>query len=135
MGQLMRAIGKMINSMDMERKSGLTKQNTKENMNSVKSTVMDDSVGLIVLSTKDSSSTTIFKEKEFINGQMEEGIKAHGSTTKCTDWDDLNGLMADAMKESILMINKEGTGIFFWPDGRVYEGAWKNGKQHGYGRY
>ena len=33
------------------------------------------------------------------------------------------------------MINKEGTGIFFWPDGRVYEGAWKNGKQHGYGRY
>lgn len=33
------------------------------------------------------------------------------------------------------MINKEGVGIFFWPDGRIYEGAWKNGKQHGYGRY
>ena len=33
------------------------------------------------------------------------------------------------------MINKEGVGIFFWPDGRVYEGQWKDGKQNGYGRY
>lgn len=48
---------------------------------------------------------------------------------------DLSGLMADAMKESTLMINKEGVGIFVWPDGRVYEGHWKDGKQHGYGRY
>jgi len=26
-------------------------------------------------------------------------------------------------------------GIFYWPDGRIYEGQWKDGKQHGYGRY
>jgi hypothetical protein len=23
---------------------------------------------------------------------------------------------------------KEGNGIFYWPDGRKYEGGWKNGK-------
>ena len=26
---------------------------------------------------------------------------------------------------------KEGNGTFFWPDGRVYESAWKNYKQQG----
>lgn len=30
---------------------------------------------------------------------------------------------------------KEGHGIFYWPDGRKYEGKWKNGKQHGEGTY
>ena len=49
--------------------------------------------------------------------------------------DDLNGPMADVMKGIIRMINKEGYGIFHWPDGRIYEGAWKEGKQNGYGRY
>lgn len=23
---------------------------------------------------------------------------------------------------------KEGNGVFYWPDGRKYEGGWKNGK-------
>ncbi len=43
--------------------------------------------------------------------------------------------MADVMKENIGMINKEGLGIFYWPDGRVYHGTWQNGKQQGYGKY
>ena len=30
---------------------------------------------------------------------------------------------------------KEGQGTFKWPDGRKYEGGWKNGKQHGKGTY
>ena len=30
---------------------------------------------------------------------------------------------------------KEGHGCFYWPDGRIYEGSWKNGKQHGEGIY
>ena len=29
---------------------------------------------------------------------------------------------------------KEGEGVFYWPDGRKYEGGWKNGKQHASGR-
>ena len=24
---------------------------------------------------------------------------------------------------------KEGYGVFYWPDGRIYKGYWKNGKQ------
>jgi hypothetical protein len=28
---------------------------------------------------------------------------------------------------------KDGAGKFFWPDGRSYEGEWKNCKQHGVG--
>lgn len=47
----------------------------------------------------------------------------------------LNGLTAGAMKENIGMINKEGVGIFYWPDGRIYHGTWANGKQQGYGKY
>jgi len=30
---------------------------------------------------------------------------------------------------------KEGHGAFKWPDGRKYEGQWKDGKQHGTGTY
>jgi len=47
----------------------------------------------------------------------------------------LSGLMEGVMKENIGMINKEGTGIFYWPDGRIYHGSWVNGKQQGYGKY
>ena len=28
---------------------------------------------------------------------------------------------------------KEGEGIFTWPDGKVYKGGWQEGKQHGCG--
>ena len=33
------------------------------------------------------------------------------------------------------MINKHGFGVYYWPDGRRYEGLWSNSKQHGVGRY
>ena len=33
------------------------------------------------------------------------------------------------------MINKHGFGVYFWADGRKFEGLWSNGKQHGVGRY
>lgn len=29
----------------------------------------------------------------------------------------------------------EGEGVFSWPDGRRYEGAWLKGKMHGTGKY
>lgn len=35
----------------------------------------------------------------------------------------------------MLMINKEGQGIFYWPNGKVYNGSWKDGVQHGEGVY
>ena len=30
---------------------------------------------------------------------------------------------------------KEGFGKFTWPDGKVYDGLWKDGKQSGYGMF
>ena len=30
---------------------------------------------------------------------------------------------------------KEGDGIFRWPDGRIYNGKWRDGKQDGDGIY
>ena len=30
---------------------------------------------------------------------------------------------------------KNGFGIFYWTDGRRYEGNWLHGKQHGRGKY
>ena len=39
------------------------------------------------------------------------------------------------MMENISMTNKEGLGTFYWPDGRVYIGQWKDGKQHGFGKF
>lgn len=29
----------------------------------------------------------------------------------------------------------KGYGVYSWADGRRYEGEWKNGKQHGKGKY
>ena len=33
------------------------------------------------------------------------------------------------------MDKKHGYGIYYWADGRKYEGNWANGKQHGEGKY
>ena len=30
---------------------------------------------------------------------------------------------------------KEGYGVFSWPDGRIYKGNWKNGRQEGEGEF
>ena len=30
---------------------------------------------------------------------------------------------------------KEGYGIFYWPDGRIFKGNWYEGKQHGEGEF
>ena len=45
------------------------------------------------------------------------------------------GLMEESIKGNIKMINKEGFGIFEWPDGGTYIGPWHEGKQHGIGTY
>ena len=31
------------------------------------------------------------------------------------------------------MDKKHGKGIYYWADGRKYDGMWENGKQHGEG--
>jgi hypothetical protein len=36
---------------------------------------------------------------------------------------------------SYLKDKKDGFGTYTWADGRQYVGMWKNGKQHGEGKY
>jgi hypothetical protein len=50
--------------------------------------------------TLDSSKRTISKEKEFINGPMEEDTKENGKTTKWKVMVSSPGLMVEDMKES-----------------------------------
>ena len=45
------------------------------------------------------------------------------------------GLMVENSLECIGMISKHGFGVYYWKDGRRYEGLWSKGKQHGVGRY
>ncbi len=33
------------------------------------------------------------------------------------------------------MDKKHGHGVYTWPDGRVYDGQWVNGRQDGMGKY
>ena len=33
------------------------------------------------------------------------------------------------------MDKKHGYGVYHWSDGRKYEGYWKDGRQHGEGKY
>ena len=42
-------------------------------------------------------------------------------------------MMEKNMKAILKMINKDGYGVFRWTNGIVYEGQWKNNKQHGVG--
>ncbi len=42
--------------------------------------------------------------------------------------------MIDALRK-LIDDKKEGHGIFYWPDGRRYDGQWSDGKQHGVGIY
>lgn len=58
-----------------------------------------------------------------------------GITTKWRAKELSHGLMEEGTRATMQMIKKEGNGIFYWPDGRKYQGGWKNGKQHGIGTY
>jgi len=49
--------------------------------------------------------------------------------------ENMYGKMAESMKDNTKKINKYGYGIYYWADGRKYEGYWAQGKQHGLGRY
>jgi len=71
-------IGKMINKKDSEKKYGQMVLNTKDLMFKERNKVMVNSSGLIVLNTKDNFKITIFTDKEFIHGLMEEHTKENG---------------------------------------------------------
>lgn len=43
--------------------------------------------------------------------------------------------MDEFTSASINNDKKEGEGVFNWPDGKKYDGEWKNSVQHGVGIY
>merc|ERR1719221_918513 len=44
------------------------------------------------------------------------------------------GIAQQCMASAATHDQKDGFGIFTWSDGRLYEGYWANGRQHGLGR-
>lgn len=40
----------------------------------------------------------------------------------------------NSFSSNYIMNTKDGIGKYTWPDGKVYDGEWKNGVQHGKGK-
>lgn len=75
-----------------------------------------------------------------IHGQINESTMEIGSIIKWKVRENLLGQMESGMQ--VLLYNnlgeykedkKAGYGEFYWSDGKIYKGAWKDGKQHGLG--
>lgn len=66
---------------------------------------------------------------------MERSSKDYLRKVLWMDMESSSGLTVEFIKESLLRINKNGTGTFIWSDGKEYSGGWKDGKQHGEGIY
>jgi MORN repeat len=87
-------------------------------------------MGLTAGTTRGSSlasgSPTKWKEKAFSSGKMDALTKEATRTTKNTG-------KTQEYSGNALVWNSFG--VFTWPDGRRFEGYWKEGKQHGSGAY
>jgi hypothetical protein len=77
---------------------------------------------------------------------MEGSLRGSGSTTRWRVTESSLGLTVGGTRESTLTIKKKDRAYSsgkccnnvikcFRPDGRKYDGEWKNGKQHGIGIY
>jgi hypothetical protein len=64
--------------------------------------------------------------------EWKEYIKELGRMAWCMVKVSLSGAMEDVTYINDL---KDGYGKFEWPDGRVYEGQFREGKMHGRGRF
>ena len=73
---------------------------------------------------------------------MEGSTAEIGLIVKCMEEENICGRMEESILVSLFWIkNKykistiQGFGIYTWADGRIYEGQWLQGKQHGQGKY
>lgn len=67
----------------------------------VKNMEKDDLDGVTAAYSQAHSTITISREREHMNGTMEEDMKVTGRTIKWTDMEFSLGLMAEDMRESI----------------------------------
>jgi hypothetical protein len=125
----------MIDSMEEVKKLGQMAPNTSAILALARNKVKASFCGQTALLMKVNLRTTILMVREFIIGRMEEYIAVIGIIIKCTVQGYSIGKITGNMKANMLMINKEGLGKFYWPDGRIYIGQWKDGKQHGLGKF
>jgi len=74
--------------------------------------------------------------REYIYGLMVENLMENGRIIKWKDRVDLLGQMEGNINNinyrkyngNYVNDKKEGYGEFYWPDGRIYKGYWKDGK-------
>ena len=74
----------------------------------VKSMVMVNSSGLTVQNTLESLMTTTFTEQAFMNGLMEDAMRALGLITRCTEKVFSPGKTVENTEESMLMTKSKG---------------------------
>ena len=102
-----RASGKKISNMAMEKKPGQMVLVIKDNTKRAEKMDMGSSFGLTAQPTKEISLITIFTAQESTPGQIKGNIMANGKTIKCMAKEYLLGRMAECMMENILMIRSK----------------------------
>jgi hypothetical protein len=108
----MKANGKKINNMALEKRSGLMALSLKETTLTARNKEKGHSHGQMEAHTKVIFMKTIYMEEEFIAGLMAEYIMVLGNATKCMDMESLLGLMEGNMKANMLMIKNKGKECF-----------------------
>jgi len=131
----MKETGKMINNTEKVLKLGLRAQAMKACTYSQRKRDLESTRGLMVLPTKVIGSITKSMAMELIYGLTDVSIMANGlpMTCKVLEYTSIK-TVSDTMVNT-KMTKKEGYGIYYWTDGRKYEGWWTKGKQHGLGIY
>lgn len=117
------------------RRRGQTELDMKATTSTAGKKARASSNGLTALLMKVTLWTTTSTGEELTLGLTAGFIQATGTTIKCMAKASLNGKITESTKANMSMINKEGMGTFYWPDGRIYIGKWKDGKQHGFGKF
>lgn len=93
--------------MEKVRKSGLTMRATRVTTRKAESTAKVNSCGPMAQLTREASSTTTFKVKECILGQMAVNTLVNGAITRCTAQVCSHGTMVDTMRASTSTIRRK----------------------------
>lgn len=93
--------------MVKDKKPGLTKQYTQDNIKMEKNTAKVNLCGLMTVPLKAISFKIIFMVLENINGKMVDPTKVNGKITKCKVKGPLHGLTEENMLETMQKIAKK----------------------------
>ena len=121
----MKAIGRMICSMDQVQKSIKMETDMKACLNKGKEMVKESIIYSMGLYIKVSGLMVEFKVKEYVNGKMEEDIKVHGQIIRNMDLVYIHGQMEGDTKDSTKTIKSMEWGLIL---GQMEESMWANGR-------